>query len=95
MANLTPTKWQAPTGQSISKETPNSSFIQEAEYNAQTFTMTLTFKDGAQHQYFMFYPVEWQQFLESQSKGTFYSKNIRGKKMSAKIQNKNVGRKEK
>lgn len=95
MANILQPKWQAAnqqTGQSEDKIAPQSSYLQEAHYDSKNYILSITFKSGAQHQYYFVYPVVWQQFLESQSKGQFYAKNIKGQHPSVKVENKNTGR---
>lgn len=94
MASLTtPAKLSASkTGESTMKIAPQSSFIEAAEYDSKTMQLTIHFKNGGQYQSFFVYPAEWQQALQEPSFGKWYNKNLKGKKMSARIINKNVGK---
>lgn len=95
MANInTPKQLQAnqKTGQNTMKIAPQSSFIEAAEYDSTTMQLTIHFKNGGQYQSFFVYPAEWQSALEEPSFGKWYNKNLRGKKMSARIHDANVGK---
>jgi hypothetical protein len=95
MANLNKPLWQQAnpsTGESTQRIAPNSSYIEAAEYNSTDYSLTIHFKKGGEVKHLLVYPIEWQQGLGSQSFGSWYSRNIKGKKMSAKIINKNTGK---
>jgi KTSC domain-containing protein len=80
------------TGQSVMRIVPQSSFIEAAEYDSTTMQLTINFKRGGQYQSFYVYPAEWQQALTEPSFGAWYNKNLKGKKLSARIQDANVGK---
>jgi hypothetical protein len=80
------------TGQSTHQIAPQSSFIEAASYDATSMTLTINFKNGGQQQHFFVYPAEWQQALQEPSFGAWYNKNLRGKKLSAKILDKSAGK---
>lgn len=58
---------------------PNSSFLQAATYDSANFSLTLEFKNGMQSVSCYVYPMVWQQFKETRSHGSFYSRQIKDK----------------
>lgn len=56
-----------------------SSYLQEAVYDATSFTLTLSFKEGQEISYWPIYQQTWDAFKQSPSKGSFYVRNIKGK----------------
>ena len=59
------------------KEWPNSSNIESAEYNEETQVLTITFIRGAKYAY-AGVPVEtWLEFHNQDSPGTFFHNRIR------------------
>ena len=58
---------------------PHSSFLQAATYDAANYSLTLDFKSGHQVVHRFVFPMVWQQFKESPSHGSFYSKSIKNK----------------
>jgi len=54
--------------------------------------MDVHFKSGSQHRYLYFFPVTYQTFKESPDHDSFYAKTVRGKFLSIKIRNHNVGK---
>ena len=58
---------------------PNSSFMQSATYDSSSYSLTISFKNGNDIIHKFVYPMVWQQFKESPSKGSFYSRQIKGK----------------
>lgn len=97
MASINPPSWQSANsqGQSFEKIEHPSGFIESADYNATTLTMTINFKNGAQSQLFFVYPAEWEAYKMAPSKGSFFNKALRGKKMGAKTLHAGVGHKKK
>lgn len=69
-----------------------SSFLQEVEYDSNTMQATVTMKNGSQHIYFMVYPMEMEQWIQSRSKGEFYNQAIKGKKLGTPTVKKTVGK---
>jgi hypothetical protein len=58
---------------------PHSSFLQAATYDAANYSLTLDFKSGHQIVHRFVFPMVWQQFKESPSHGSFYTRSIKGK----------------
>ena len=58
---------------------PGSSFLQAATYDATNFSLTLDFKNGSQIVHRYVFPMVWQQFKESHSHGSYFSRNIKRK----------------
>lgn len=71
----------------------DSSFLQHVAYDASSFQMTVTMKNGAQYLYFMVYPQTFEQWTQAQSKGDFYSKVVKGQHQSTRTIDKNIGKK--
>lgn len=94
MASLTPPSWQSANnqGQSTEKIASSSRAIESADYNATTLTMTINFKNGSQHQLFYVYPAEWEAYKEAPSKGAFFNKALRGRKLGAKTVHAGIGK---
>lgn len=80
------------TGETKQKIAPQSSWIQEMEYDSTTFTLSVTTKTGATYQHFYVYPAQWQDMIKEPRIGSYYSKNIKGKRLSAKVIDKNTGK---
>ena len=70
---------QATTAKPETFALPHSSFLQAATYDAASYALTLDFKSGHQIIHRFVFPMVWQQFKESPSHGSFYSKSIKGK----------------
>lgn len=88
---------QSPQQQSQVQDLPmagESSWIANLHYDPNTLQLTMTTKKGAQYTHFYVFPMQFQQMLESPSKGEYYSKLIKGKHPSARLVDKNVGRRE-
>jgi hypothetical protein len=58
---------------------PGSSFLQSATYDPSTYSLTIDFKTGSQIVHRYVYPMVWQQFKETPSKGSFYARQLKGK----------------
>jgi hypothetical protein len=58
---------------------PHSSFLQAATYDSANYSLTLDFKSGHQIIHRFVFPMVWEQFKQSPSHGSFYSKSIKGK----------------
>lgn len=58
---------------------PHSAFLQAATYDLANYSLTLDFKSGHQIVHRYVFPMIWQQFKESPSHGSFYSRVIKGK----------------
>ena len=97
MASITPPSWQSANkqGQTQEKIEHPSEFIETADYNSTTLTMTVNFKNGSQHQFFYVYPAEWEAYKEAPSKGSFFNKALKGRKMGAKTVHAGIGKKHK
>lgn len=75
-----PGKKQAPKAKgSDSIICPASSFLQSAKYNESSSELIVDFKNGESVPSFSFPKSMWDQFKESPSKGSFYSRMIKGK----------------
>lgn len=83
----------APAASSSVREEPigDSSFLQKIKYDASTFQLTVTMKNGAEYVHFMVFPATVDQMMQSPSKGKFYAQNIKGANPSSRLINKNVG----
>lgn len=58
---------------------PNSSFLQASTFDAKNNSLTLDFKNGSQLVYNDFSASAWDQFKRTSSKGSYYSRMIKGK----------------
>lgn len=76
-----------------SKETAvgDSTLIQSIKHDSQSLQLTVTMKNGAQYLYFNVYPQTYEDFVQSKSKGKFFSGVIKGKYPSDRSINKNTG----
>lgn len=69
-----------------------SSFLMNVHYDPNTLQAVVTMKGGSQYVYNMVFPMTIDQWMQSPSKGEFFSKNIRGKyKMRTRMIDKTVG----
>ena len=57
----------------------NSSLFKSVGYDPATETMELEFTRGAIYQYSGVTAQDWNEFCRAESKGSYFSKNIRGK----------------
>lgn len=57
----------------------NSSVLSTAEYNSKTLELSITFNNGKTYIYYSFPSQVWESFKSSSSKGSFFTKNIKGK----------------
>ena len=69
----------------------DSSWIAKIKYDPVQLQLTVTTKEGSEYVHFMVYPATVDQFLQSPSKGRFYSENIKGKGISTRTVSKNTG----
>lgn len=76
-----------------SRETPvgESQVIQNIKHDSQSLQLTVTMKNGAQYLYSNVYPQVYEDFVQSKSKGRFFSEVIKGKYPSDRSINKNTG----
>src|ERR1700689_2435238 len=74
------------------KFTPSSSFLELAQYDAEQYVMTLTFKTGSSYRYLWVFPTIWQSFKESPSHSSYYTKMIKGKLLNVAVKKSNTGR---
>ena len=58
---------------------PDSSWLQSISYDSQSLRMTITTKDGKSWQHGQVYPNQFAEMQIHPSKGSYYSKNIKGK----------------
>jgi hypothetical protein len=58
--------------------TPDSSWIQSISYDAQSLRMTITTKEGSSWQHGQVYPNQFTELQLHPSKGSYYTKNIKG-----------------
>lgn len=56
-----------------------STVIRDASYNPSWAMLTLTFQDGSRYQYRVS-PRIWREYQKAESKGEYFSKNIRGRR---------------
>ena len=73
----------------------DSSFLMHVAYEAASFQMTVTMKNGAQYVYFMVYPNTYEDWTQAKNKGEFYAKSIKGQHQSTRVVNKSIGKKKK
>lgn len=66
-------------GKSESIAIENSSFLAGATFDPSNSSLTINIKNGTQISYTSFSQVAWDQFKQSPSKGSFYSRLIKGK----------------
>lgn len=70
----------------------DSSFLQKIKYDAATFQLTVTMKNGAEYVHFQVFPATVDAMMQAPSKGSFYASEIKGKNPSSNIIDKNVGK---
>lgn len=58
--------------------TPDSSWMQSISYDSASLRMTITTKEGASWQHGQIYPNQFQELQLHPSKGSYYTKNIKG-----------------
>jgi KTSC domain-containing protein len=61
----------------MDRMTFNSSNIQQAEYEAESRTLIVTFTNGKRYEYGEVPNTTWKAFKESASAGSFFHSNIR------------------
>jgi hypothetical protein len=71
---------------------PSSSFLEKAEYDKKTYTLTLTFKNGNQYKHLYFFPSAWLSFKSSPDHSSYYANVIKGKSLSVAIKKSNIGK---
>src|SRR4029077_1910000 len=76
----------------LDKFQPKSSFIEQAEYDADQRLMTLTFKNGTSYRYLFVFPSIWLNFKSSTNHSVYYSKLIKGKLLSVPLIKKAIGK---
>ncbi len=57
----------------------NSSLIARADFRATEKELYITFNNGKEYMYLNFPVTEWDAFVKAESRGQFFSKNIKGK----------------
>lgn len=70
----------------------DSSFLQHFKYDAASFQLTVTMKNGSQYIHFYVYPGTVDQLIQAPSKGKFYADNIKGKYPGARTVSKGAGK---
>jgi hypothetical protein len=65
--------------ETIEKIDAESSIILSLEYNKKTFELDVVFKNGKEYKYYNVPLNVWSAFKDSSSKGSFYSKVIKGR----------------
>jgi len=73
------------------KFTPNSSYLELVQYNEQSKSLTVTFKDGNQRRYNDISKSTYLSFKEAKSHGVYYSRLIKGSGASTSIVSHNIG----
>lgn len=73
------------------KFVPNSSYLELVQYNEQTKSLTISFKDGNQRRYSDISKSTYLSFKEAKSHGVYYSRLIKGSSGSVAVQSHNVG----
>lgn len=91
MASLGP---NATTDTTKEKFSPSSKFIELVEYDPKANTMDVTFHSGSKVKYLRVFPATFLSFKQSPTHDAYYSRAIKGKLMSVKLVDKNIGRKE-
>lgn len=76
----------------LDKFQPKSSFIEQCEYDADSRSMTLTFKNGTSYKYLFVFPAVWSNFKQAVNHSIYYSKMIKGKLLSVPLIKKSVGK---
>lgn len=56
-----------------------SSVLLKATYDTETEEMVITFKTGKEYSYYSIPKIVWNEFRTSESKGSFFSRQIKGK----------------
>ncbi len=64
---------------------PNSSWLQSVSYDPESLRMTITTKEGASWQHAQVYPAQFTELQLHPSKGSYYTKNIKGQHPTTKI----------
>jgi hypothetical protein len=57
----------------------SSSVLLAASYNAKNFELSIKFKNGKEYKYYNVSIDVWKSFKDSSSKGSFYSRVIKGR----------------
>jgi len=71
-----------------------STFLESAEYDDKSQTMTLTFKTGSQYNYLNISPSTWLSFKQAPDHSSYYSRAIKGRVVGVPIKSGAVGRKQ-
>ena len=61
------------------REFPESSVLHSASYDKVMNRLTVTFKSGRSYDFFDVPPSIWEEFKKAESKGRFFTQNIKGK----------------
>lgn len=69
----------------------NSSFVSHFQYDSDNMQLLVVLKDGGEYLYDQVDSATVDQFIESPSKGQFFSKYIKGKYTSTRLIDKTVG----
>lgn len=64
---------------------PDSSWLQSISYDSSSLRLTVTTKEGASWQHAMVYPNQFEEMQLHPSKGSYYTKNIKGNHPSTTI----------
>ena len=83
------------TGKNVTMAIHDSSYLMEAQYDANSNQLTVTMKGGGQYVYSQVTADVMQDFQEARSKSEFYAHEIREKFPSNRIVAKTVGKKTK
>lgn len=80
-------------GRGMVREEPitESGWLSKVRYDASQMMLTVTLKSGAEYVHYMVYPQQFEDMMQSPSKGSFYAKNIKGKGLSTSVIDKKVG----
>lgn len=65
--------------------TPDSSWLQSLSYDSASLRLTVTTKEGASWQHAQVYPGQFTEMQLHPSKGSYYTKNIKGQHPSTPI----------
>ncbi len=61
------------------REFPESSVLHSASYDKVMNRLTVTFKSGKSYDFYDVPVSIWQEFIEAESKGRYFTQNIKGK----------------
>ena len=66
-----------------------SSWISSFEYDQTNLRLTTHLKSGAIYQHIFFLPINWDQLIQSQDHGSYWTKAVKGKFASVKVKHAN------